>query len=495
MMKRRFLPAAVALLPMVLWTACGDRAQPLAPDAPLGATGGPHVVQVDPPAGNPDDDRAAILAALDQVKPGGTVQFAAGMYVIGFNEPFNTGMIQVTVPGITLVGHPEGTTLNGCDPEELSVTGFPFVGCNGLELSGGHQTVRNLDFENSWFALVLGGLEFRCDNGCFPIPIKNPTTGGYRVEGNTFRSNRTGIRVRGQWSEPAIIRNNTFLNHHHVMSVAGMTAHFVDNDVSAPEPEKVPLTGQSGGAIFIVGFAPADLPRCDHNVVAGNRIRGHPEAIIIDAFFPGDSCRHNVIRANTILNSRIPQNQATILTTGVAMSLHNEMGDGIIEDNLIEGNRIVDSDGLAIEVLNASRNRIVNNTVHGVTLRDPALGMTFRGPFPQLAANGSGIWVSPGSDENQILANTFTDLASDAVVLEGNRNHVATRSAGDLVRDLGTDNRVTGPGSTATATIPAPAEIGSEPAERPGAEPVTAIQADAGGRLEIPGDRASRARR
>ena len=59
------------------------------------------------------------------------------------------------------------------------------------------------------------------------------------------------------------------------------------------------------------------------------------------------------------------------------------------------------------------------------------------------SANGSAIWASPNSDENEIAGNTFEDIAGIAVVVEGASNHVALRSADDTVRDMGPDNRVT----------------------------------------------------
>jgi pimeloyl-ACP methyl ester carboxylesterase len=50
--------------------------------------------------------------------------------------------------------------------------------------------------------------------------------------------------------------------------------------------------------------------------------------------------------------------------------------------------------------------------------------------------------VSPGSNGNEIVGNTFEEVASDAIVIEGDRNRVETRSASDAVRDLGRENRV-----------------------------------------------------
>jgi len=70
----------------------------------------------------------------------------------------------------------------------------------------------------------------------------------------------------------------------------------------------------------------------------------------------------------------------------------------------------------------------------------------FVGNPPEWAdANGSGIWISPGSDGNEIIGNTFEDVASHAIVLEDDSNRVETRSSSDTVRDLGSGNRVTGP--------------------------------------------------
>jgi hypothetical protein len=97
-------------------------------------------VHVAPPTGVRDADRANILAALAQVPLGGSVQFAPGIYVVG-------GMIRVSRPRVTLQGHPEGTTLRGCNPDEFVSWDFAIEHCNGLELAGERQTVRNLTFE------------------------------------------------------------------------------------------------------------------------------------------------------------------------------------------------------------------------------------------------------------------------------------------------------------------------------------------------------------
>jgi hypothetical protein len=78
-------------------------------------------------------DRASILAALEQVQPGGTIQFAPGTYLIGGE------IIRIAVPRLTLLGHPEGTTLRGCGPDEMAREPGAVARderCNLLELAG-----------------------------------------------------------------------------------------------------------------------------------------------------------------------------------------------------------------------------------------------------------------------------------------------------------------------------------------------------------------------
>jgi pimeloyl-ACP methyl ester carboxylesterase len=68
-------------------------------------------MQVAPPTGVTETDRASIVAALERAEPGGTVLFAPGTCLVG-------ELISIETPPITLLGHPEGTTLRGCEPHE-----------------------------------------------------------------------------------------------------------------------------------------------------------------------------------------------------------------------------------------------------------------------------------------------------------------------------------------------------------------------------------------
>jgi parallel beta-helix repeat protein len=122
--------------------------------------------------------------------------------------------------------------------------------------------------------------------------------------------------------------------------------------------------------------------------------------------------------------------------------------EAFLEDNVIEGNHIIGAEGLGIHLLHASRNRITNNTVSAVRPRDPFPGndLHLGNPPRWSEANGSGILVSAGSNENEIVGNVFEDVASHAIVLEGDQNRVETRNASDVVRDLGSGNQVNAPG-------------------------------------------------
>jgi hypothetical protein len=418
------------------------------PPAPSAAAAiGADVVHVAPPTGVLDADRASISAALAQVRPGGTVHFAPGTYLVG-------EILPVPTPRITLLGHPQGTTLRGCDPagyEEMEWAAsragrdwsvlIPIVrSCGTFELSGGHSTIRALTFEYTRMGVILG-----C---CHAERDRRLTDGGYLIEGNTFRNSGNGIRPGMLSADPTVIRGNTFINTFHAVSAWGGHLHILENDISVPEPHRVPGVGHPSFAIALCG---------EHNHIVGNRIEGHPDGILLIAD-PGDVCRENVIRDNTIAVRRVPfparrpyadmpritdEGDSTIV--GVPLLLHaiaGEQENGIVEANLIEGNRLVGSDGIAVEVAGASRNRFVENTISGVVTRTSFPGNTLGSNAGWGAANGSGIWLSHGSDENEIVGNRFSDIASYAIVIEGDRNRVEVSGPGDAVRDLGSGNQL-----------------------------------------------------
>jgi hypothetical protein len=474
-MRKQF-QAGVPCLALVLAAGCAA-VQPLPADH---STGNVEVVHVAPPTGEQETDRASILAALAAVEPGGIVQFAPGTYLIG-------PIISVKVPRVTLLGHPDGTTLRGCDPEHMGTRQYASGHCNGLELAGGQQTIRDFTFEYAHWALHLGCCQgeramLRAPDGSLVEgPAIYRTEGGHLVERNVFRRSNNGIRMNGDWTEPAIVRINRFVDNWHSVSINGNVVHLLDNDFSVPEPERVPFYGFPWDAVKIGPPLPLQetdetlVRACAHNIVAGNRIDGSPDGIRIEIYEPGTSCRRNVIRDNTITVRRVrapaPERWFTLSDesdptfVGIPIALlnypeafgQNEPGrESFLEDNLIEGNRIIGADGLGFEVLHASRNRIVNNTISRIAERDPFPGNALgpRGEMGALAwreADGAGIWLSPGSDENEIVGNIFEDVASYAIVLEGARNRVEVADPAAAIHDLGMGNRVSAP----DATIPA----------------------------------------
>jgi hypothetical protein len=420
-MKRRSIltPLSLAGLLALGAAACSDHVQPLAPDGaqPLAAAGGPHVVQVAPPTGNAAQDRASLMAAFEQVQPGGTVQFQQGTYRIG--DPADWQLISVAVPRVTLQGHPGGTTLQGCEPAAIS-----FSGCYGLRLLGERQTVRNLTFTYHTVALAI-------------LP-SDPTVGGYQVEGSTFQNSYVAILARGNWAQPAVLRNNRFINVASPIQVSGRTYHVLDNEITVPQPELVPIASRLWTAVSVY----AGLTGCDDNVVARNRIEGYISGI--ELVTDEQSCNHNAIRDNTIRASGaldLPWHAAAVI-------LENWTGDdSLMQHNLIQGNHVLGAEGVAIQLADVTGNRVVNNAIAQVT---PDQG----------AADGIHVY---GGNGNQLLANTFGNVSRYTAALWGNYNHVATTSPSETVWMAGwtVGNRVTGPGSG----VVGPAAAGAESAE------------------------------
>lgn len=416
-------------------------------------------VYVAPPTGEREIDRASILAALEEVEPSGIVQFAPGKYVVG-------KVIQISNPQITLLGHPDGTILRGCEPEEFTeiekaletvtnpTEGWAVVsGCGMLELTGGNVTVRNFTFEYTRLGLLLGSSHAE--------DILYSSEGGYLIEENTFRNSSNSIRAMLVSPEPTIIRNNRFVNVFHAFSGAVSNFHILDNHISAPEPKNILPAGHPGFAIGLSALVSHDTvtSSCKQNLISGNQIVGHPDGIILSARQTDAGCQNNVIRSNSIEVQRaklpaswpyfehypISDNDSTLV--GIPLSLvKNEnplTQENTFKNNLIEDNQIAGAEGLGIEILNASQNRILNNTITGIINRQPFPGNTLGGTQFGSTANGSAIWISPGSKGNEITGNSFEDIASYAVFVEGDSNRVELRDFEDKVRDLGSDNTVT----------------------------------------------------
>jgi hypothetical protein len=312
----------------------------------------------------------------------------------------------------------------------------------GLQLNGGHQTLRNFTFESFGQALILGGA----------VPVEPVgTVGGYRIENNTFRSSTWGVRSFGQWMQPALVRNNTFVNLFRPVEVYGRTVHVVDNDISAPNWEQIPRFFVAWDAISFSTWNFFQSGPCDHNVAAGNRVEGHAMGVFVWVAST-EGCRHNVIRDNTFVNSQ------ELLAFGIPSGpvwLENEFeAPELLAHTLVQGNQILGAEGVGIFVYRTVQNRLVNNTIRDIV---PAQS----NPEWFGEGNGSGVWMSPESRDNQILNNRFSNVEAEEVILEGDYSHVATTSRSDVVRDLGVGNRITGPGSVVTSAAPAGARAGA----------------------------------
>jgi hypothetical protein len=420
---------------------------------------GPRIsetIQVAPPVGDPETDRINVQTAFDAAQPGSTVQFAPGTYLLGAG-------VALTVPDVTVLGHPDGTVLRGCDPEafEVEERDLPQLvfGCTGIYVQAERQAIRGLTFEYTWHGIVVGAFPTSAEEaaairaGEQAFPPAYPA-GGHRIEGNTFRFTPNGLRVLGTGTERSVVRDNDFVDVYHAIGIYGAPLHFLDNRVTVRNPTRVPFSRHPGSAVLI---APQQSD-CAGHVVAGNLIEGYPDPIyvIVDS---GETCRGAEIVDNTIRAARVgvPEGWATgedATIVGVPINLVRRVGSpagqpaaetgGSLEGFLIRGNRILGAEGLGIRVENASRLRIEDDTIAGIRLRTPFPGATWDGA-PSLwgAANGSAIWVSPGSELNEIVGNTFEDVAGATVFVEGDGNIVALRSADDTVRDLGNGNRVT----------------------------------------------------
>jgi hypothetical protein len=461
--RRGLALGLLAPLVALLAVGCADHAPPLDPEAahPLAAAGGPHVVHVAPPTGDVDIDRASIIAALEAVQPGGTVQFAPGTYVIGIEGLFE--WIRVTVPRVTLQGHPDGTTLQGCHPD-----GDPVFlgGCVGLQLVGGRQTVRDLTFEYFNQPLIVGFFLFR--------EAAQHQIGGYRIENNTFRNSMWGVRMFGQWSQLTVVRHNTFLNVASAVQMFGRTAHVIDNHISAPDPGQIPHFFLAELGIDLFTRDDLQTGPCDDNLVARNHIEGFSFGIGMWGLSAA-GCRHNTIRGNTLVDIMEVDDYEW---PGAAIWMENWTADSeLFASTLIEGNHIDGVQGQGMYAYRGSRIRVVNNTIHDVVRSQYTVGYLGE-------SNGAGTWLSPESTENRIQANLFAGNEAGDVVLEGDYNHVATRSASDVVRDLGIGNRVTGPGSVVTTAAPAASTAGAPAtAERAGAPGMLRERFGARGRM------------
>ena len=396
---------------------------------------GADTVHVSPPTGDRTTDRASISQALELVPPGGTIEFAPGEYLMGGKG------IRVQPSNVTLRGHREGTVLIGCPPGEqlaLNVEDF-FESCNGLYLTGGGQALIDLTFEEFSLAVAIYGPDY-AESG----ETVN-RDGGHVIEENVFR-NVLSVRVISNADAPVVIRNNVFENVGHAAALSGRNIHVLGNRVSAWEPGRVPFSWPG----VAIGLRPEGDAPCSDNRIEGNRIEGYYAEAIIIAVLPQDpagaACTGNRLVRNVIdirplrLPAHAGDELADKLSLAPAIRLLNmqravalgtvewperwmpeggwptELMDGDVAGNFVEGNRIVGAIGIGIELVHASGNRVADNEIEVRPARTPEerAGLEWGGNLgPGLwldrdnfdETNGSSIWLSPGSDENEIIGN------------------------------------------------------------------------------------------
>jgi hypothetical protein len=382
------------------------------------------------PTGDRESDRAALTTAFEQVPPGGTISFGTGTYVIGGES------LTLTTPGVSLLGHPDGTTLLGCTGEELEgVTPRDFqANCRGIRLGAEAQRVSGLRFESFSMSLQIEQVI-----GSDRTP---PFTGGQIVEGNSF-SNSAFFEITVDADSTVLIRGNEFRNMWHAFAILGRNVHVLDNDISVPEPTLVPM-GYPGGAL---GIAPGPAGTCGSMLVEGNRIDGHSEAVMIGTLpiVAGASCSDITVRNNeitmrpihvpadpTVSNLPDPElagtlvlapairvtNAQRILLEGVPVRWQAGAPEGgwppafaesRITGIVVEENRITGAVGIGIEFIGVDDSRIIGNVieVRPATTPQEMAGLEFggnmgRGIWVVLGLteelNGSPIWVSPDSE-------------------------------------------------------------------------------------------------
>lgn len=398
-----------------------------------------RTVQVTAPTGDRERDRASVRAAFDSVRPGGTVQFSAGTYLIG-----GAGLALRT-SDVTLRGDPAGTILRGCTDEQLASMGEQayFESCQGIALMGGRQEVRTLTFEGFTHSLVIIAAADSASE-----MVRPNTEGGHVIEGNTFRSSTT-VEIHLDADSAVTVRGNTFRNTYHALALLGRNMHVLQNDIAAPEPGKVPY----GWPSLAIGIRPAQGVPCTGNRVEGNTVDGHTDAAIIGVLpsdGPGLVCENNIVRDNTIrvraltypafvgpplagtplsgVPIRLLNLQQAMSAGTVTLPMPPDMpppapafAQAAVRGNLIEGNRISGAIGVAIELIHASGNRVTGNVIEGTVKLSPEELVRFaaKQPFgigpgfwlkqPDAAtANGSAVYSMPASAVNIITPGSAT---------------------------------------------------------------------------------------
>lgn len=354
------------------------------------------VVRVAAPTGNPAMDVPNIQAAVDAATPGALIQFARGTYAIGEGT-----QIVVSVPGVTLRGHRQGTTIRGVValPPEA-----PFWLFGQFLLNGGDQTVRRLTFEGFMTAVSFGGA--------------GTTIGGYRVEDCTFRLGFNAVSFVGFSENVSTVQGNAFINTNRPIEILGKTVHVRRNRVTAPDPAAMPF-GQPFFAAYVAADFLAGGTISENNVFEKNTVVGYADGFTFDAF-PGEVIRNNVVRENEFIGQRLygifppPPFFNGTMVWFVSAGRH--------EGNRIQGNVLRGSEGLGIVMEEGSDNWIVDNKFSDL----PGQSATAI-PF-----SGTAIFLGEATSGNRVRGNKFKNVVNTIVDL-GTGNIIKDKAKANFV--------------------------------------------------------------
>jgi len=360
------------------------------------------VVHVAPPTGQSAADIESIRAAVASATPGATIQFSPGRYVLEDGTQF-----VVSVPGVTLRGHRDGTIIRGAPGVNSELSG-------NFLLNGGRQTVRGLTFEGFSLAVSFGEI----------APAER--TGGYRLEDCTFRNGDIGFSFVGFSNDVSIVRNNRFINTSIAFAMAGKTLHFRHNSVTVPNPERTPF-GQPDFVALILPEYLSGINVCENNRFESNRIVGNADGFVF-VVEPGQTCRSNLIRGNRFIDQRIFRP-----VDGGSMAAF--VGGGRFRGNSIVDNELRGSEGVGLVILYGIENRIVRNRFSDLPgEKEPSTG------FP-----GTAIILGEATRRNVVANNQFRNVEEEVVDL----------GTGNIIRDA----QVAGQAASLTRQAPEATEL------------------------------------
>jgi hypothetical protein len=270
-----------------------------------------RVIRVAAPTALPVLNRANIEDAIARAHPGDIVQFRAGTY---FLDRVAVGGIDVPVRGITLRGagpedgHP-ATALRG---GAILFDDFDPV---GFHLTGGDQTVRNLDFASFRLAVQIEG-----DGGGALVT--------HCRFSRTFQPVAALLVGPGRGVE---VIENQFVNVVFPVVLSTSNSRVARNTITAPNPSVIPGVAQPGNAVELTCVAGT----CAGNVVEHNSASGLSDGLFVGAL-EGAVARDNILRRNRITHQRVftDQDRATFANL---FSLGGTVRDNLIIENEFHG--------------------------------------------------------------------------------------------------------------------------------------------------------------